>query len=374
MRMSRLTCLACQAGFTDAELHRVHFKGDWHRYNLKRKVANLPTVTAEIFQTRKEAHETQTKIDNGEVKEDGTFCIACRKSFKNDAGYNNHLNSKKHKEMLLKVNTADLNNIKEKAKAALEKVIVEEEEDDDEDMEVEEVDSDEWEEFEDDPIPVTDCLFCMHHSANLDNNMRHMSESHSFFIPDPEFLVNLEGLIEYLGAKVGQGHMCLWCCEKGKAFKTVESVQKHMIDKGHCKLRHEGHTLIEYGEYYDYSTSYPDGDETNKDEEAHLDNIDDSGLLLSLPSGATVGHRSLYRYYKQSMNPNRALVAVDKSASGRLVSTYRAMGWTGSSKVEVAKKVRDIKYLHRMQNKSQMRLGWKANKLQTYFRDRNGMC
>ena len=37
---------------------------------------------------------------------------------------------------------------------------------------VEEVDSDEWEEFEDDPIPVTDCLFCSHHSANLDNNMR----------------------------------------------------------------------------------------------------------------------------------------------------------------------------------------------------------
>ena len=39
-------------------------------------------------------------------------------------------------------------------------------------MEVEEVDSDEWEEFDDDPITVTDCLFCPHHSANLDNNIK----------------------------------------------------------------------------------------------------------------------------------------------------------------------------------------------------------
>ncbi len=30
-----------------------------------------------------------------------------------------------------------------------------------------------------------------------------MMEAHSFFIPDPEFLINMEGLIEYLGAKVG---------------------------------------------------------------------------------------------------------------------------------------------------------------------------
>jgi hypothetical protein len=30
-----------------------------------------------------------------------------------------------------------------------------------------------------------------------------MTEAHSFFIPDPEFLGDLAGLIEYLGAKVG---------------------------------------------------------------------------------------------------------------------------------------------------------------------------
>ena len=65
---------------------------------------------------------------------------------------------------------------------------------------IEEVDSDEWE--DDDPVPVGDCLFCPHHSSSLDKSLTHMTVEHSFFLPDPEFLTNVEGLIEYLGAKV----------------------------------------------------------------------------------------------------------------------------------------------------------------------------
>ena len=57
-------------------------------------------------------------------------------------------------------------------------------------------------EEEDDPIPRTDCFFCLHHSATLEKNAIHMSNEHSFFIPDVEYLVDLAGLFEYLGAKV----------------------------------------------------------------------------------------------------------------------------------------------------------------------------
>jgi len=373
--MSRLTCLTCQVGFTDNDLHRLHFKGDWHRYNLKRKVAGLPTVTADQFQERKEAHEKQSKVDAG-VKEETprNYCICCRKSFGNSKAYTNHISSKKHKEMVLKFGDKDVNRIKEKAKKEEEELMEE-----DSDCEIEEVDSDEWDEYEDDPIPTTDCLFCMHHSANIDNNVKHMVESHSFFLPDAEYITNLEGLLDYLAAKVGQGYMCLWCSERSKAFQSVDAVQKHMQDKGHCKLKHEGESLIEYAEFYDYSVSYPEGGETGEedsqaDEEVDLNTLDDSGYQLTLPSGAIVGHRSLLRYYRQSLNPNRSLVPVDKSAKGRFLSTYRAFGWTGTNSVEVAKKARDIKFMARLRNKSQMQLGWKANRLQTHFRDRNGMC
>lgn len=48
-------------------------------------------------------------------------------------------------------------------------------------------------------IPVTDCLFCPHHSSSLMKNVAHMTKIHSFFIPDIEYLSDLKGLIRYLG-------------------------------------------------------------------------------------------------------------------------------------------------------------------------------
>jgi len=374
--MSRLTCLTCQVVFTDMELHRSHFKSDWHRYNLKRKVADLPSVGASEFEKRRQAHEAEAKIASGEVKEPGNYCIACRKHFGNRRAYENHINSKKHQEMILKFDPKSSPSVQASTRDAGASKSTKENEpapagdNNEDDMEIEEVDSDEWDEFDDDAISSTDCLFCNHHSASLDNNIKHMTEVHSFFIPDPEYLTDINGLVEYLGAKVGQGHMCLWCNEKGKQYLSVDAVQKHMLDKGHCKMLHEGDRLVEYDDFYDYSASYPDG-VTDDDEAANLDNIDDSGYQLVLPSGATVGHRSLVRYYRQSLNPNRQLVVADKGAKNRLVSTYRALGWTGTTGADAVRKARDIKFIRRVQAKSFMKLGVKANRLQMHYREQN---
>ena len=78
-----------------------------------------------------------------------------------------------------------------------------------------------------------------------------------------------------------------------------------MIDKGHCKLLHEGDAIVEFADFYDYSTSYPDDEKddsedrkTRPDDEIDLNMLDDSGYELVLPSGAKIGHRSLLRYYR----------------------------------------------------------------------------
>jgi len=364
--MGGLTCLTCQVIFTDSDLHRKHFQGDWHSYNLKRKVANLSSVTADEFETRKASHETKEKGDEKEAK---SYCIACRKKFGTAKAYENHIGSKKHKQMVLKVDVNTLNAVKEKAAKEIEAKVenIEEEED----MEIEEIDSDEWEE---DPLEVTDCLFCPKRFTTLEKNATHMTEVHSFYLPDPEFLIDLQGLMEYLGAKVGQGMMCLWC--SSKQYKSVEAVQKHMRDLGHCKLLHEGETLIEYDDYYDYSSSYPEGEDgkVDKDEEVELLHLDDSGYIMTLPSGATIGHRSLFRYYKQSVNPNRELVVArtrDRTGANKLLSTYRALGWSGTNKTEVARKVKDMKFMHKLMNKQHMKQGCKN--IMPFFRDYHGM-
>ena len=34
----KFTCLACRVGWASLEQQRAHYRTDWHRYNLKRKV------------------------------------------------------------------------------------------------------------------------------------------------------------------------------------------------------------------------------------------------------------------------------------------------------------------------------------------------
>jgi len=66
-------------------------------------------------------------------------------------------------------------------------------------------------------------------SLSAHRNMHHMTIAHSFFIPDIEFLVDVEGLIQYLGEKISIGNVCLSCNGRGKGFHTLEAVQKHMV-------------------------------------------------------------------------------------------------------------------------------------------------
>jgi pre-60S factor REI1 len=63
------------------------------------------------------------------------------------------------------------------------------------DSDVESVDS-----FGDeDGLGIEECLFCSHISSSLEENMKHMTVKHSFFLPDAEYISDLEALITYLG-------------------------------------------------------------------------------------------------------------------------------------------------------------------------------
>ncbi|KAJ8942920.1 hypothetical protein NQ314_009895 [Rhamnusium bicolor] len=244
---------------------------------------------------------------------------------------------------------------------------------DEDQSELEEVDSDEWDEDIENPIDNNDCLFCSHHSRNFIKNLEHMTIVHSFFIPDIEYCTDLNGLLRYLGEKISVGFVCLWCNENGKTFHSAESVRKHMVDKGHCKMIHEGIALAEYADFYDYSSSYPDAEkeEINLDEEVETSEIDGSDYQLTLPSGVTVGHRSLMKYYKQSINPNRAVVVASQNNKKlhKVLAQYKSLGWTVTQQAAAARKARDIHFLKRIQARYNMKMGMKNNNLlQKHFR------
>lgn len=371
---SSFTCLNCSVRFPNAEAQREHYKTDWHRYNLKRKLAELPPVAIEEFERR----ILQQKSDDAAALEDQSlYCKACKKLFKSRNAHDNHLDSKKHKESLKvylkeqgqegqEEQSVAVKSTREKKDFA---VMMEQ------DGDVEEVDSDGWDEDWDNPIENNDCLFCQNHSEDLVQNVKHMSVKHSFFIPDAEFCIDVEGLLGYLAEKICRDFICIWCNEKGRTFYSLDAVRNHMVEKGHCKMLHEGAALAEYVDFYDYSSSYPDhSDDMDIDEELEAPpTLDTDDFQMVLPSGAVIGHRSLLRYYKQRLNPNRAnaVVVAKKSSAQRLhkvLAEYRSLGWTSTQQEAVARNARDMHVMKRQQAKLLQKVGVKANKLQRHFR------
>ncbi|XP_059144989.1 cytoplasmic 60S subunit biogenesis factor ZNF622-like [Physella acuta] len=408
--MASLTCLACNVGFEDIALGRLHYKTDWHRYNLKRKVANLAPVTLEKFQERQQTQEKQEQ-EISKVHET-CFCKPCNKAFSTPNACENHLQSKKHKEV---VAGAVKQNNKKKLKTCKNSVghdVSSPTEDVDvsphtEDVDVsphsevvnvsphteavdgsgkrklkknktdpmivddDESDAESWDSCDENTLGLEECLFCSYVSASLEENVTHMTKFHGFFIPDAEFISDLEGLVTYLGEKVSAGHLCLWCNEKGKKFYSTKDVQRHMIDKGHCKMLHDGDVIYEYADFYDYTSSYPDAEnpEVNPDEAVDLNELESDGYSLTLPSGATIGHRSLMRYYKQNLVPHTN--EPTKKILPKMLAHYKALGWTGSTGSQVALRVKDLQYMKRMRTQWHMQLGCKANKLRLRFRNPN---
>lgn len=47
-----LTCLTCRVAFADIDKGRDHYKSEWHRYNLKRKVAQMAPLSAEVYKNQ----------------------------------------------------------------------------------------------------------------------------------------------------------------------------------------------------------------------------------------------------------------------------------------------------------------------------------
>lgn len=375
--MSALTCISCHVAFSTAALHRDHYKSDWHRYNLMRKVAELPLVTYETFLQR--AAFYKEKLEPKKSEQEICYCETCGKYFNTENALSNHLKSKKHLEIknqgkLKKAENPKIYHRKPNITPETQNEEVEEEEisGDDDDSDWESV-ADTENIYDGEPLEENQCLFCSKQSTTLEEHIQHMTAEHSFFIPDVDFLTDLPGLMNYLAEKVGAGRLCLWCSRPSSTkFHSVQAVQQHMLDKGHTKMIHEADTLLEYANYYDYSSSYPEEEEKDPDTEVDVTALDGDDWQLVLPSGATVGHRSLRQYFKQNIKPTRVDRPHGKAHHmiTNLMSQYKSLGWTGTTSLAAVKNARDLRYMRQLQAKNHLRVGQKGN-YQPHYREQN---
>ena len=221
------------------------------------------------------------------------------------------------------------------------------------------------------PLELTECLFCPHESVDLNAKMKHMARSHSFFIPDVAYLSDMKGLMEYLGGKVGVDNLCIFCSKPdgGHQYLSVEATQQHMRDKSHCKMCYDDTNSDEYIDFYDYSKSYPDNADPDDEVPDIAISVSNNGFELVLPSGGTVGHRSLQLYYRQRVPVRRTQLRKKRNVQvDRLIAQYRGLGWHGDVTQMRREFVRGQMEKQRKTGKDRACLGVKANKLQRFFR------
>lgn len=228
------TCMGCRVKFESSELQRNHFKTDWHLYNLKRRVCKLEPIELNDYDTIVAAAPKQTSSENSTRKRDRlpTTLSTHHESVEETISSDEDIND----------NDAEGSNSDDDWTDVA----------DDEEFVDEDYDEEEAAEMLARVVKSDHCLFCDRKSSNIKGNLHHMNLMHGFFIPEEQYLIDLEGIMEYLGFKVGAGATCLWC---NKQFATIHGVRLHMIYKNHCKILYDHEKAIEeFKDFYDYST------------------------------------------------------------------------------------------------------------------------
>ncbi|KAG9246633.1 C2H2 type zinc-finger-domain-containing protein [Calycina marina] len=283
------TCNTCQVAFRNSELQRGHMRSDWHRYNLKRRVTSLPPITSEFFtdkvlqaQSASNAAATKASYERS--------CNVCERTYFSENAYINHIGSLKHRtkaaqqtgyqedeaesvqgstsllgqptavsESMNSVEESDVTevaegikkaNLKENQLPVRPKQPVAASENGDGSVKIA------FSVTNEDTPNLKLCLFCNYESPSIELSANHMAKIHEMFIPEKDFLIDLEGLIGSLYEKIHEFHECLYC---GKLKQSVFGLQTHMRDVGHCKIPfHTEEEQLEIGEFYDFTSTYSD--------------------------------------------------------------------------------------------------------------------
>ena len=304
----------------------------YSRYNLKRRVASLPPIAADIFTEKVLQARAATTAEADKVHFE-RICEACQKTYYSENAYQNHLSSQKHKANLSSSGQRpddEASSVVSSTFTLGDPVPAVRRDSYDSDVEqefnqvVEGLHRTKISQGELRPSPVkrpsnpqptsdenpsaangresnsttpvqsqsgpswtlTSCIFCNYNSPTVPLNAHHMERFHGMFIPEKEYLVNLDGLVEQLQQRVHDDHECLYC---GKIKSTVFGVQTHMRDKGHCKIPFGSESeQLAIGDFYDFRSTYSDEEEDSDSEDADAETNTNGGAKLGARRAAKV--------------------------------------------------------------------------------------
>ncbi|PWA76765.1 zinc finger protein [Artemisia annua] len=382
--MSVLTCNACNTEFEDDNDQKLHYKSEWHRYNLKRKIAGVPGVTEALFLARQSSLAEEKSKLNGPAM---TYtCRLCGKGYRSAKAHAQHLKSRTHTMRAAQTDQGDEDNaVIKPLPARIVKKSAQEEYDEESDgsdewvevtenddlvgemasssahMEVNEsldTDEDSGEDMDEDEeeLDPTCCFMCDKEHETIESCMVHLHKHHGFFVPDIEYLKDPTGFLTYLGLKVKRDFLCLYCNINRQPFNSLEAVRKHMVAKSHCKVHYgddDEEEEAELEEFYDYSSSYVDANGKQLVSEDGTSNDIQLGsggaeLIITTRSDDTIstkaiGSREYLRYYRQRPSPSATGVPMTALVAAR----YRSMGLSTVQSKENMVRMKVMKQMNR---------------------------
>ncbi|TPX10257.1 uncharacterized protein E0L32_001454 [Thyridium curvatum] len=329
------TCNTCQVAFRNSELQKGHMRQDWHRYNLKRRVASLPPISSDVFNEKVLQAKAATSAQADKARYE-KLCNICQRTYYSENSYQNHLSGQKHRakeaaaqrkpdtshhddassvvsstfslgepqrngfsevdadaeeefsQVIEGMKKANLNNTSPLKRPANPHPSSEE-------MDIEERALNASEQSGSTPTPskasvpapsIKACLFCNYQSPTVLLNAAHMERFHGMFIPEKQYLVDLDGLIGALQERVREEFECLYC---GKYKGDVFAIQTHMRDKGHCKIPYTTEAeQLEIGEFYDFRSTYSDSSEDEDEDESMDEDERNGGAKLGMKRPTTI--------------------------------------------------------------------------------------
>lgn len=325
---TKFTCQSCRIAFPSQDMQRVHMKTEWHRYNLKRRVAQLAPIDADLFESKVQHQPKQISVDE--------FGFPVDKLTKERG--QDHLKAKKLNPHMLSMLSRNarlhLNDTRENSPARSEiskfsigstvaavtsgSELNESEEEDDVDIDEDDhyvsshatdIDQDTDEELDEEPIfdfELDQCFYCGMNHDSIEENVDHMFKNHGLYLPDIEKLILRDDMLRVIGDSIGIDRICLRC---GYQSNKLIGIRQHIRSKGHASIPYETQEEKElWSAFYLTKEDFSDDDEIMEDS----DSDESTSVALiegeNLPDGSKLTHRSMIRFshkkYHHKPTPN----------------------------------------------------------------------
>ncbi|CAH6721227.1 cytoplasmic 60S subunit biogenesis factor Reh1p [[Candida] jaroonii] len=394
------TCNTCGIKFIAADLQREHMKTSWHRYNLKRRVTGLPSVTSDVF-AHKVLHQQKLASLKNEVDEFGFELPKSKAKNVKKSGQRGRLPiidklsnedidvsdrersvspAKSEASEFSQFSLGDTVSLPEDYESNFDtgSELNYSELDDEEDIELnsEEEKLLETEEETDDEfievLPITFCFYCKEQHNDIESNLKHMFNKHGLYIPERTYLIDLEGLLTFLSEIIYIDNECFVCGFEGR---NLESIRQHMTSKGHCKIPFETFEEREtIEEFYDFNVEETPKDDTTKKPSTKSNKlVAFNENLISAPknvklendrkvlsTGLEIGHKDDMKYHHK---PASSILKHNDSQKSVILSDRRlAPGLTMRTVTKQEKLVRRFEHKQRSKKLNHHNVGRENHK------------